>query len=98
MFGELNLFVNFLLSGRADPRIASGLCGPRLTALLKKQGGVRALAVGEVLRRLVSRLCCSAVKDDLPDTFLSYGHVGVCVPGGLDATVHTIMLYCSIWT
>ena len=84
------------MSGRADPRVAPWLRGARLTALLKKHGGVRPIAVGEVLRRLVSRLCCSAVKENLPDTFLSYGQVGVDVPEGLDAAVHTISLYCLI--
>ena len=30
------------------------------------------------------------MKEDLPDTFLSYSQVGVGVPGGLDAAVHTL--------
>ena len=87
---NLTCLINFLLSGRADPRIAPWLCGAPLTALLKKQGGIRPIAVGEVLRRLISRLCCSAVKADLPDTFLPYGQVGVGVPGGLDAAIHAL--------
>ena len=87
---NLTCLINFLLSGRADPRIAPWLCGAPLTALLKKQGGIRPIAVGEVLHRLISRLCCSAVKADLPDTFLPYGQVGVGVPGGLDAAIHAL--------
>ena len=55
-----------LLSGKADVRIAPWFCGAPLTALLKKQGGIRPIAVGEVLRHLASRLCCSHVKSSLP--------------------------------
>ena len=43
--------------------------------------------MGEVLRRLASRLCCSAVRPYLPDIFLPYGQVGVGVKGGLEAAV-----------
>ena len=58
-----------------DRRIAPWLTGAPLTAIYKKQegGGIRPIAVGETLRRLISRVCCSAVKFQLPDVFLPYG-------------------------
>ena len=46
--------------------------------------------MGEVLRRLASRLCCTAARPFVPDTFLPYGQVGVGVNGGLEAPVHGI--------
>ena len=58
---ELTRFVNTLLSGRADQRLSPWLVGAPLTALKKPAGDLRPVAVGEVLRRLVSRLACSAV-------------------------------------
>ena len=58
------------------------MCGAPLTALLKKGGGVRPIAVGEVIRRLASRLCCLAVRPSLPGVFIPYGQVGVGIPGG----------------
>ena len=33
------------------------------------------------------------MKQDLPDTFLPYGQIGVRVPGGLNAAVHAVS-YC----
>jgi len=44
--------------------------------------------VGEVVRRLASRLCCLAVRPSLPGVFLPYGQVGVGIPGGLEAAIH----------
>ena len=48
------------------------------------------MAVGEVLRRLVSRLGCAAVKTRLPDLLLPYGQVGVGIRCGLEAAVHLV--------
>ena len=63
--------------------------GAPLTALHKKSRGFRPIEVGEVLRRLTSRVCCSAVKPRLSEVFLPYGQVGVGTKGGLEAAVHT---------
>ena len=87
---SLTQLVCYLLSGRADVRFAPWLTGALLTALRKKQGGVRRSAVGEVLRRLVSRLCCAAVKASLPEVFVPYGQVGVGVTGGVEAAIHAL--------
>ena len=87
---NLTLLICFLLSGRADTRISPWLTGAPLTALYKRQGGVRPIAVGEILRRITSRLCCSAVKPRLPEFFLPSGQVGVGIKGGLEAAVHTL--------
>ena len=58
--------------------------------MYKKQGGVRPIAVGEVLRRLTSRLCCSAVRGNCPDVFLPSGQIGVGIRGGLEAAIHSL--------
>ena len=86
----LTRFMNFLLSGKAPPVLAPWLCGAPLTALLKKNGGVRPIAVGEILRRLASRLCCQFARPYLSDFFLPYGQVGVGIPGGLEAAIHAV--------
>ena len=87
---SLTQFICFLLSGHADVRISPWLVGAPLTALRKKSGGIRPIAVGEILRRLASRLCCMAVKSTLPEVFLPYGQVGVGVPGGVEAAIHAL--------
>ena len=79
-----------MLSGKLDRRIAPWLCGAPLTALRKKSSGFRPIAVGDVLRRLASKLCCSAVRPSLPDTFLPYGQVGVGIKGRLEAAVYGV--------
>ena len=61
---NLTDLVCFLLSGQAHPSIAPWLTSATLTVLYKKHGGIRPIAVGEVLRRLTSRLCCSAQQYD----------------------------------
>ena len=87
---SLTVLLCFLLSGQADVRIVPWLTGAPLTALRKKDGGIRPIAVGEVLRRLTSRLCCLAVKPALPQYFLPYGQLGVGVTGGVEAAIHTL--------
>ena len=78
------------LSGQTDTWLAPWLIGAPLTALNKKQGGVRPIAVGEVLRHLASCLCCVAVRSKLPDVFIPAGQVGVGIKGGLEAAIHCL--------
>lgn len=62
---SLTRWICLALSGSFDRRIAPWLTGAPLTALYKKQdqqGGVRPIAVGETLRRLISRICCASVR------------------------------------
>ena len=51
---------------------------------------IRPIAVGEVLRRLASRLCCSHVKSSLPDVLLPYNQIGVGIRGDLEAGIHAL--------
>ena len=90
---QLTCLVNFLLSGKAPHVVAPWLCGAPITALHKKKGGVRPIAVCETIRRLVSRVCCLSVRDGLPDLFLPHGQVGVGVKGGLEAAIHSFRHY-----
>jgi hypothetical protein len=54
--------VNKLASGRAPSSFATYLCGAPLTALAKPNGGLRPIAVGEVIRRLVAKCLMARVK------------------------------------
>ncbi len=80
----------FLLSGQADTWLAPWLTVAPLTALYKKQGGIRPIAVAEVLRRLASRM---AVRLELPDVFIPTGQVGVGIRRGLEAAIHCSCLF-----
>jgi len=89
---SLTCLMNHLLSGKAPVCLSPWLCGVPLTALMKKGGGVRPIAVGEVIRRLAS---CLAVCPSLPGVFLLYGQVGVGIPGGLEAAIHVTRHYIN---
>ena len=87
---SLTCLLCFLLFGRADVRIAPWSCGAPITALLKKQGGIRLIAVGEILCRLPSRLLLLSSESCLTNVFLPYGQVGVGTRGGLEADSHSL--------
>ena len=87
---ELTSFLNVLLAGKLDFRAAPWMVGAPLIALQKKTGGFRPIAIGDVFRCLASRLSCKTVHSLLPDIFLPYHQVGVAIPGGLEAAIHSV--------
>ena len=88
---SISSLVSLLCSGSAPPEVTPHLCGATLLAPRKKDGGVRPIAVGEVLRRLVSK-CLSSVAAPLVSTILPPHQVGVGTPGGAEAIVHSLQL------
>ena len=86
---SLTGLVNLLCAGRVPRAIIPHLCGASLLPCKKKDGGLRPIAVGEVLRRLTSKCAARAV---LPDalSILSPLQVGVGLPGGCDAILHSV--------
>ena len=59
--------INCLLAGTLDSHLVPWFCGAPLTALAKKGGGFRPIAVGETLYCLVSKVCCFSVCSSLPN-------------------------------
>ena len=88
--GPLTKVCNILVAGRAPPSIACWLAGAPLFPLMKKDGGVRPIAVGEILRRLVSRACCAALNPG--QFFQQMGQVGVGVRGGAEGAVQAVKI------
>ena len=87
VLAPLTRFVNLLAAGHAPPTIIPHLCGATLLASKKKKGGHRPIAVGEVLRRLVSKCLATLVR--LPaNSLLAPLQLGVSVRGGCEAIVH----------
>jgi hypothetical protein len=82
--------VNLLCAGRAPPAILPYLCGATLLACNKKNGGLRPIAVGEVLRRLISKCVSCAVHTDAIEV-LSPLQVGVGIPVGCESIVHSVV-------
>ncbi|XP_075259889.1 uncharacterized protein LOC142351636 [Convolutriloba macropyga] len=81
-------FVNFGSRGLFPVFISKALCCASLTALSKKKGGVRPIAVGEVLRRLIAKCLVSEAKSEAIELFDSL-QLGVGISGGAEAIIHS---------
>lgn len=58
-----------MLRGEVNLIVCKYLYGASLCALTKKQGGIRPIAVGLSIRRLVSQLTCVHAKEVIGDYF-----------------------------
>jgi hypothetical protein len=83
----LTKLLNIMVAGAVPESVAPFLCGARLHAALKKDGGIRPIAVGNLLRRLVAKLAARALADRAA-TLLSPNQLGVGVRGGCEAILH----------
>jgi len=63
--------------------------GANLIAFRKKDGGLRPIAIGIVLRRLVARAACAATQQQAAD-LLAPTQLGLCIRGGAEAAVHGV--------
>ena len=83
--------INTFLSGVCDPAISAQLyVQGNLIPLLKKDADVRnirPIVVGEVFRRLISKLCTKEIAKKASD-FLQPFQLGVGVPNGIEAILH----------
>jgi hypothetical protein len=85
---NLTALVNLFLSGRASPAFATFMSSAALVPLLKKDGvSIRPVAVGEVLRRLISKCCVKAVTSKAI-AHLKPLQLGVGIPNGAEAILH----------
>jgi len=74
------------------PSIIPSLFGASLTALRKKTGGIRPIAVGLVWRRLAAKVVVSRVTPNLEKMFSPH-QLGVGVRGGAEAGAHAARRY-----
>ena len=84
---QLTALVNLLARGDACGAVAPFLAGARLVAVPKPKGGLRPIAVGELLRRLTGKCLLEAVREGARDFFWP-AQVGVAVPAGAEKAVH----------
>ena len=89
---SLTALVNRLLNVDVSDNARKLLFSGNLTALRKKDGGIRPIAVGNVLRRLASTVSCAAVTPSLARQ-LSPMQIGVGSQGACEAAVHAIRRY-----
>jgi hypothetical protein len=81
--------VNRALAGDIPPALRSLWASAPITPLVKPNGGLRPIAVGLTLRRLVSKVALAAVLPTLCD-YLQPLQVGVGVRGGAEGLVHAL--------
>jgi hypothetical protein len=81
--------VNLLANGSCPPAVVPFLCGATLIPINKKTGGLRPIAVGEVLRRLVAK-CFTFSLAQKAAQLLAPLQVGVSVKGGCESVVHAV--------
>ena len=81
--------MNILVFGNAPSIVVAYLCGASLTALKKRYGGLRPIAVGEVFQRLTSKCISLSVSPEAVHV-LSPLQVGVGNPVGCEAIVHSV--------
>ena len=89
VLGNLTKLANVMLKGDIPDSVAPYVCGGRLHAALKKDGGIRPITVGNLLRRLVSRLAVMSVFDQAQQV-LAPTQVGVGTRGGAESVIHAL--------
>ena len=87
-------FVQLVLEGRTPSSVRPFFFGANLTALHKKDGGIRPIAVSCTLRRLVAKIAASKVREELT-SLLAPRQLGFGIKGGAEAAVHAARLYAG---
>ena len=100
-FLELGLFqdfmtaftdvINIFLAARVPSEISTIMVSGKLVPLLRNDGGIRPVVVGEVFRRLLSKLCVANVHVSSLQylKYLQPLQLGVGVKGGTEAVLHS---------
>ena len=89
LLDTLTKTVNILASGQAPSSMSQWVGSAPVTPLCKRDGGVRPIAVGETLRRLVGKLWMKRISAKA-QAYLGDSQVGVAVKGGAEAVVHAV--------
>ena len=84
---SITKFVNLASRGQLPEFVAPILCSATLTALKKLKGGVRPIAVGVVIRRLIAKCIAREANSEAADLF-NTKQLGVAVKGGAEGIVH----------
>ena len=86
---QLTAVAQLLANGDAPSDVAPHVAGASLMALVKPNGSLRPIAMGEVLRRITGKCLCSAVKEEAQQYFKPV-QVGVATKLGIDGAVHAV--------
>ncbi|XP_055356452.1 uncharacterized protein LOC129601615, partial [Paramacrobiotus metropolitanus] len=85
-------FVNHVLHNEVPEDIRPFFFGANLIPLAKKDGGIRPIAVGETLRRLVSKVVSQRCSDKMKE-LCNKVQFGFGIKGGAEAIIHGVRAY-----
>ena len=85
---SLTGFVIQAIQGKFSPAVNQLILAARLLPLGKPQGGVRPIAIGDVLRRLVAKVLCVQVRDKAREVLQSVQQLGVASPQATEIIIH----------
>jgi Reverse transcriptase (RNA-dependent DNA polymerase) len=88
----LTSFVNIVVRGAVSELIRPLFFGARLHAFVKKDGGLRPIAVGLTLRRVAAKVTAAQASSSLQSLFFPL-QLGVGVSRGLEAGVHSTRVF-----
>ena len=91
---QLLAICNLLAKGEAPEPIAQYLAGASLLGMEKPGGGIRPIAVGEVLRRLVAKCFCNIYEKEV-SSYLWPKQIGVAAPLGAEVGSQTVRQWCK---
>ena len=80
-----------VISGQVPTSFTHIFFGAALTALLKKCGGIRPVAVGNTWRRLAAKILCTRVRP-IAESFAPH-QLGVAVKGGCEIGSHAARIF-----
>ena len=87
-------FTNKIINGSIPEEISKIFFGANLTALRKKNGGIRPIAVGLTWRRLISKIICKASIPELYNHFYP-NQMGVGIKQGIEIAAHAGRLFAN---
>jgi len=90
-------FCNLALAGSVPPAIQYLFFGANLIAFRKKDGGLRPIAIGLALRRLVSKAACAATQQLAAELFCPI-QLGLGIRSGAEAAVHGVRRFLDAAT
>ena len=94
LLSSITRLSNKMLKGDVPHEILPVLYGASLIAFSKPNGGVRPIAVGNTLGRLVAKAAAFTLKAELKPKLFPH-QLGVSVSGGAEAIVHSGRSFCN---
>ncbi|XP_021953585.1 uncharacterized protein LOC110850460 [Folsomia candida] len=88
----MRAFLNKVLAGGVPSTFCPFFFGASLTALKKKSGGIRPIAVGNTWRRLAAKIAVGRITPQLIQHFSPH-QLGVGIKGGAEIGTHAARIY-----